>query len=204
MARQPASNYSFDDYLTTEREAIDVKHEYRAGQVYAMTSASLRHNLIVSNLSAELRTKLKDRPCHVLTQDMRVRIENADAVKYPDLVVQCGEPQFYDGREDVLLNPTALIEVLSPSTEAYDRGGKFADYRNLPSLKEYVLIAQDRFSVELFAHQADGRWLLSIFSDAEDHILFESLDCRIPLAEIYDKVVFDSDENETESQHKGS
>jgi len=197
MALQPTPEYSFDDYLATEREALEVKHEYRAGQVYAMTGASFKHNLITSNLSRELGYQLKHRPCHVLTQDMRIRIETVDAAKYPDLIVQCGEPQFYDEREDVLLNPTLLVEVLSPSTEAYDRGGKFADYRNLPGLDEYVLIAQDRCSVEVFARQTDGRWLLSTFNDPSGSVLFESLDCSVSLAEIYHKVNFEaSRENE--------
>jgi len=199
MALQPTTDYSFDDYLATEREAIDVKHEYQAGQVYAITGASFRHNLIVSNLSRELGNQLKDQPCHVLTQDMRIRIEATDAAKYPDLIVQCGEPKFFDGRKDVLLNPTLLAEVLSPSTEAYDRGGKFADYRNLPSLEEYALISQERFSIEVFTRQADGRWLLSTFSESTDRIPLESLDCQISLAEVYDKVVLDSSDNETQS-----
>jgi Uma2 family endonuclease len=191
MALQPSPDHTFDDYLANERESVKIKHEYQAGHVFAMTGASFRHNLIVSNLSAELRDRLKKRPCHVLTQDMRVRIEVTDAAKYPDLIVQCGEPLFYDERNDVLLNPTLLVEVLSPSTEAYDRGDKFADYRMLPSLEEYALIAQDRLSVEIFTRQADGRWLFNTFSDITENALFESLECAIPLAEIYDKIDFE-------------
>jgi len=197
MALQAKPVYSFDDYLANEREAVDVKHEYVAGQVFAMTGASYHHNLIVINLASELRNQLKNRPCSVLSSDMRVRIETADAAKYPDIVALCGEPRFYDQRRDVLSNPTLLVEVLSPSTEAYGRGGKFAIYRGLASLQEYVLIAQDRFSVEVFTRQADGRWLLSATSEPDALITFDSIQCRMPLREIYDKVQFEPPEGKT-------
>lgn len=161
MALQTQPTYSFDDYLAVERDSIDEKHEYVAGRVYAMTEASYNHNLIVANLTAELHDRLKGRPCAALANDMRVRIETTNACKYPDIIALCEEPRFYDGRKDVLTNPTLLFEVLSPSTEAYDRGAKFAIYRALPSLQEYVLIAQDRLSVEVFGRQQDDRWLLT-------------------------------------------
>jgi len=192
MALQVRPEYTFDEYLAAEREAVDVKHEYLAGRLYAMTGASYGHNLIVTNLARELGNRLKDRPCAVLTNDMRVRIETGDAGKYPDIVALCDQPRFYDERRDVLLNPTLLVEVLSPSTEAYDRGGKFAIYRKLPSLREYVLVAQDRFSVEVFTRQPDGRWLLSAFDKPDDLVPFESIQCQVPLRDIYDKVELES------------
>jgi Uma2 family endonuclease len=192
MALQTRPNYSFDDYLAVEREAIDEKHEYAAGRVYAMTGASYRHNLIVSNLARELGNQLKGRPCAALTNDMRVRVEAADACKYPDVAALCEEPQFHDERNDVLLNPTLVVEVLSPSTEAYDRGGKFALYRALPSLQEYVLVAQDRLSVEVFTRQPDNRWLLTAYNALDDQVTFDSIQCRILLNEIYDKVKLDT------------
>jgi Uma2 family endonuclease len=157
-----------------------------------MTGATYNHNLIVTNLSGELRTQLRGRPCAVLTSDMRVRVEAANACKYPDIITLCEPPRFYDERRDVLMNPTLLVEVLSPSTEAYDRGGKFAIYRMLASLREYVLIAQDRFSVEVFTRQPDDRWLLSANGVPDDDCVFEAIQCRVPLAEIYDKVEFES------------
>lgn len=195
MALQTQPEYSFDDYLAIEREAIDEKNEYAAGRVYAMTGASYNHNLVVSNLVAELRIQLKGRPCAVLSSDMRVRIESADACKYPDIVALCDEPRFYDGRRDVLMNPALLIEVLSPSTEAYDRGGKFAVYRTLPSLRKYVLVAQDRLSVEVFARQQGGRWLLSAFGTLDDKVELDSIQCRIPVRDIYDKVRFETSDD---------
>jgi Uma2 family endonuclease len=190
MTPQAEPGYAFDDYLTIERSTSDSKHEFIAGHVYAMTGASFQHNLIVANLVAELRLQFKQRPCAVLSNDMRVRIEQADAVTYPDIVALCEQASFYSQRSDVLLNPALLVEVLSPSTEAYDRGGKFALYRQIPSLREYVLIAQDRYSVEVFTRQDDGRWLLSVLNEPDVLVAFESIGCQIPLAEIYDKVSF--------------
>lgn len=192
MALQIQPEYTFDEYLAIERESVDEKHEFAAGRVYAMTGATYNHNLIVANLSRKLGNQLEARPCTVITSDMRVRIETADAGKYPDVITLCGEPRFYDGRRDVLMNPTLLVEVLSPSTEAYDRGGKFAIYRTLPSLREYVLIAQDEFSVEVFTRRDDGRWLLDAFSAPDDEVVFDSIQCRVRLREIYDKVRFES------------
>lgn len=119
---------------------------------------------------------------------MRVRIESGDAATYPDLVALCEPPRFYDERRDVLTNPTLLVEVLSASTEAYDRGSKFAIYRNLASLREYVLIAQDRFSVEVFTKQPDGRWLLGAVDEPDESVRLESIQCEVLLRNIYAKV----------------
>lgn len=188
MVSQAQSAYGFSDWLAAEREALDSKHEYEAGQVYAMTGASFNHNLIVSNLIGELRNRLRAQPCAVLGTDMRVRIQAADAAKYPDVLVVCGAPQFHDDRRDVLLNPTLIIEVLSPSTEAYDRGGKFAVYRQLPSLAEYALVAQDPVSVELYTRQPDGSWLYRFHGDLEDRVTLTSLDCVLPVRDIYGRV----------------
>ncbi|MBK1732934.1 Uma2 family endonuclease [Thiococcus pfennigii] len=188
MSTQPQPHYSFEDYLTVEREACDERHEYLAGQVFAMTGASYSHNLIVMNLAAELRQRLKTGPCAVLANDMRLRIEAADACVYPDVVVLCDAPTFHDGRRDVLTRATWVAEVLSPSTEGYDRGGKFALYRRLPSLRQYVLVAQDRLAVDVFTRQADGRWILDAHTDPHADVPFESLGCTLRLGEIYDKV----------------
>jgi Uma2 family endonuclease len=194
MALQTLYEYSFDDFLAVERQATDEKHEYVAGRVYAMTGATYNHNLIVTNLASELRTRLRKRLCSVLANDMRVRIETADACRYPDIVALCEEPSFYDDRNDVLLNPVLVIEVLSPSTEGYDRGEKFAVYRMLPSLREYVLVAQDRFCVDVFTRQDRDRWLLTAYSDTDDEALFDSVQCRVPLREIYERVQIETRE----------
>lgn len=193
MTLQPKPCYSFDAYLTAERAELDIRHEYVAGEVFAMTGATESHNIIVGNINRELGSQLKGRLCRVYANDMRVRIEGADAGKYPDVAAICGERLFYDQRRDVLLNPSLIVEVLSESTEAYDRGEKFAVYRRLPSLREYLLISQRRMRAELFMRQGDGDWLLTEYSDPMESVPLASIDCRLSLAEVYDKVEFQSD-----------
>lgn len=193
MLTQPVQDYSFEDYLAVEREAIDEKHEYVDGQVFAMTGASYTHNLIVGNLLTCLNNRLAATPCAVLPSDMRLRIETANACLYPDITVLCEEPTFHDKRQDVLINPLLTAEILSPSTEAYDRGGKFALYRQAPSLRHYLLIAQDRPDVNLFTHQPDGRWVLDAYRDTDAVVTLPALACEIRLSDIYAQVVFASD-----------
>jgi len=203
MSIQPKPYYSFEDYLAAERECIEEKHEYVAGQVFAMTGATYNHNLIATNLASELSQQLKSRPCTVLANDMRLRIEAADACLYPDVVVLCDTPAFHDRRKDVLTNVTLVAEVLSnrkrslerdpsPSTEGYDRGGMFAIYRGLPGLVQYVLIAQDRLAVDCFTRQADGRWVLDAYTDPDASIPLKSIGCTLSLREVYDKVESES------------
>jgi Uma2 family endonuclease len=192
MSTQPKPHYSFEDYLAAERDCIDAKHEYVAGQVFAMTGATYHHNLITTNVVSELRQQLKSRPCIALSSDMRLRIQAADACLYPDIVVLCDKPVFHDERKDVLTDATLVAEVLSPSTEGYDRGGKFALYRGLPGLRQYLLIAQDRLAMDLFTRQADGRWMLDAYTNMDTSIRLESIDCTLRLGEVYDKVDFDS------------
>jgi Uma2 family endonuclease len=188
MAIQPKPYYSFEDYLAAERECIDEKHEYVSGQVFAMVGATYNHNLITTNLARELSTRLKSRPCTVLSSDMRLRIRTGDACTYPDIVVLCDKPRFHDGRKDVLTDAVLVAEVLSPSTEGYDRGGKFALYRGLPGLRQYLLIAQDRLAIDVFTRQPDGRWLLEACTDPDTEVSLDSIGCTVSLREVYDKV----------------
>lgn len=192
MLTQPIQAYSFADYLAVEREAIDEKHEYVDGQVFAMTGASYAHNLIAGNLLRCLGNRVAD-TCAVLPSDMRLRIEAANACLYPDVTVLCDEPRFHDNRKDVLLNPLLVAEVLSPSTEGYDRGGKFALYRQVASLRHYLVVAQDRHDINLFTRQPDGRWVLDAYRDADAVIALPELACEIGLGDIYAQVVFPSD-----------
>jgi Uma2 family endonuclease len=173
-------------YLDAERRAV-VKSEYYDGQAYAMSGASRRHNLIAINLSREISLQLRDRPCEVYVNDMRVRVSEEGPYTYPDLVVVCGDPRFQDGEFDTLLNPTVLVEILSPSTEAHDRGAKFAYFRRLDSLKEYVLVAQDRVLVERYTRQGDD-WLLTESIRLDESLRLTSIDCVVPLSEVYAKV----------------
>jgi len=188
MSLQPKPFLSLDDWLAGERAALEGRSEYLDGEVFAMTGASFKHNIIVVNISRELSTQLKGRPCQVYTNNMKVLIRSANAGKYPDLVAHCGEPELLDDRQDVLLNPGLIVEVLSASTEVYDREGKFALYRQLPSLREYLLVAQDRVRVELYRRGVDDRWTLTNYVGLADRVTLGSLDCTLVLAEVYDKV----------------
>jgi Uma2 family endonuclease len=156
-----------------------------------MSGASYRHVIITSNLGRELGTALRQRPCVVGTSDFRVRVAPAGLYTYCDVVVVCGEPRFADDSTDTLLNPVLLIEVLSPSTEAYDRGFKSAQYRTLETLQEYALVSQTEPRVEVFRRQSGGGWLLSESVGLQAVCRFESVECSIALAEVYSKVKFE-------------
>lgn len=187
MSRQAKTYITPEEYLSLERQA-EYKSEYFDGEVFAMVGASRKHNLITTNISRELSQQLKNKPCEVYSSDMRVRIPNANLYTYPDLSVACDEPKFEDAEVDTLLNPTLIVEVLSRSTAAYDRGGKFAFYRTIESLNEYLLVSQNTFHVEQYAKQPDGRWLLSDFRAPEDMLQLDSVQCSLSVKEIYDKV----------------
>lgn len=180
--------YSFAEYLEIERKA-EYRSELVNGYIYAMAGASRMHNLVAGNTFGELRQQLKGRPCEAYTSDMRVKVEATGRVAYPDVVVMCGKPVFADAVKDTLLNPLVIVEVLSPSTEADDRGEKFAHYRRIESLQEYVLIAQDRIRVEHFLRQGE-QWLLTEVADLDSKLELPSLACTVPLRDIYDKVDF--------------
>lgn len=188
MSLQPNIAYSFDDYLAAERATGGQRHEYLDGEVFAMTGASWEHNVITANLTSELHTRLKSRPCTVLSNDLRVRIETANAGTYSDVAVFCEEPVFYDSRRDTVMNPTLLIEVLSPSSEGYDRGGKFACYRTLTSLQQYVLVAQDRIAVDILTREGSSRWVITAYDRLDQDVPFDAIGCTVPMAEIYAKV----------------
>lgn len=175
------------EYLRWERQA-ESRSEYHAGQVFAMAGASRRHHRIVTNLSTALSVQLKFRPCNNYSSDMRVRIGNAERYVYPDIVATCGREEFEDDQQDVLLNPLLIIEVLSPSTEAYDRGDKFRYYQTISSLREYVLVSQDRRCFEVYRQQPDGRWLDESRSMPPLTLRLESVDCVLTEAEVYAKV----------------
>ena len=157
-----------------------------------MSGGSYRHFQIIGNLNAALHTALKDRPCSVGSSDLRLQVLTTGLYTYPDIVVICGEPQFADEHKDMLLNPTFLAEVLSPSTEGYDRGLKSTHYRAIESLKEYALVSQSEPRIEVYRRMPNGGWLLMEFAGLDAMCRFASLECNMPLAEIYRKVVLDS------------
>jgi Uma2 family endonuclease len=177
------------EYLERERRA-DWRSEFYRGEMFAMAGASWEHTLIKDNLAREAGNHFKDGPCHVATSDLRVKVSVTGLYTYPDLVIVCDQPQFEDQVQDTLLNPRVIVEVLSDSTEKYDRGTKFAHYRQLPSVEEYVLVAQDRPLVERFVRQTDDSWVLTAFGDLSGTFEFGSIAAAIPMAEIYRGVQF--------------
>jgi Uma2 family endonuclease len=179
------------EYLDRERSA-EFKSEYCEGVVYAMSGASLAHNIISVNVTGGLWFQFKGRPCQVFTNDMKVRVENRGIYTYPDALALCGEARFDDRHKDVLLNPTLIFEVLSPSTEAYDRGKKFSHYQHIVTLTDYVLIAQDTIRVERYQRQADGSWRYTCHEGSEEILHFAALESALRLTDIYDKVDFPS------------
>ena len=185
------THYTAEEYLALERSA-SIKSEFHDGQIYAMTGASRAHNLISLNIGRELSLQLKNRPCEAYMNDMRVKATKARSYHYPDIAVACGTPVFEDTQVDTLLNPTLLIEVLSPSTEAYDRGGKFAHYRKIDSLREYLLVMQDQPGIERYVRQGEV-WILSEALGLEAAMLLESIACTLSLREVYDKVFGDQE-----------
>lgn len=185
--------YSREEYLALERAAT-TRSEYLNGEIFAMAGGTRRHCRIAANLVARTDEQLRETPCEVFGSDMRVKISTSGLYTYPDVTIACGELLFDDRAGDTLLNPRVIFEILSDTTEAYDRGKKFDHYRQIPSLMEYVLVSQDEALVERFVRQADGAWSLTVFRGCEAVLELESVGCRLSLADTYFKVSFDSDE----------
>lgn len=191
MSTAPKRCPTPQEYLAQERKA-NTKSEYLNGEIFAMAGTSRKHNLIAVNLARELSERLREGDCEVYQSDMRVKVDETGLYTYPDVTVVCGGPEFEDAEVDTLLNPLILFEVLSSSTADYDRGGKFAHYRRLPSLREYVVVSQDRVLVEHHVRQPKNQWVLSELDSLQDTLELPSVACEIPVAEIYLKVRFDS------------
>lgn len=199
---QTIARYTVEEYLALERQSEE-RHEYIDGQVYAMAGESNEHADITVNLVVELGSQLKGTPCRVWTKDSKVlsgpAIRSYKSIKglfsYPDIVVVCGEPRFLDDHRDVLLNPTLIIEVLSPSTESFDRGEKFWRYRtHLASLTDYVQVSQALPLIEHFRRQSDDEWVLSTVSDMAGSLNLASINCTLRMSEVYDRVSFPEEE----------
>lgn len=178
-----------EEYLRIER-AAEWKSEYVDGEIFAMSGASPRHVLITLNLAAELRNALRETPCAAYSADLRVATDRHRHYTYPDVVVACEPLQYVDEHRDTITNPILIAEVLSESTEKYDRGAKFERYRGIPTLAEYLLVAQDRVHVELYTRQPNAAWVLREWNDAGATIDLASLECSVAIAEIYAKVTF--------------
>lgn len=175
-----------EEYLAREAQA-EYKSEYHNGEMYALAGGSANHNLITSNILVALRHLLSQRSCRVFINDMRLHVKQSGLYTYPDVMVVCGKIEFVTGRDDTVINPVVIVEVWSDSTKAYDRGEKFAMYRQIPTLQEYVMIDQTRFYVEHF--RRDGNfWVLETIEQMDTSLNLPSLDCGIPLTTIYEKV----------------
>lgn len=176
------------EYLEIERHS-EIKHELINGRMYALPGASRQHIKIALSIAASLRSQMRDRNCDVYMADMRVNVDPSGKYVYPDVVAVCGEQHFEDSEVDTLLNPSVIIEVLSDSTERYDRSDKFDYYRSIASLREYVLVAQDIMRVDHYVLQ-DGQWVFSALTAAGARLSLTSIECEISLADIYEKVEF--------------
>ncbi len=190
MISQGTNKITPEEYLEFEKNS-ELKHEYFDGEIFAMVGARKNHNRISTNLSRVLGNQLLKRPCDVFSSDMRVKVEAIEKYTYPDIVVACDKIEFLEDELDSLLNPVVIIEILSESTESYDRGLKFAHYRLIESLQEYILISQYHCQAEKFKRDEGGIWLFSSVDEMENSVKIESIKCELPLSEIYHRVEFE-------------
>jgi Uma2 family endonuclease len=179
-----------EEYLAVERMA-ESRSEYLEGMISAMVGASSAHSMITFNVSVALGKQLHGKPCRGFSSDMKVQTSDERLYAYPDLTIACGKLHFRDENKDVLLNPKVIIEVLSPSTEDYDRSKKFALYKRIESLTDYLLIAQDRPTIDHYRKNEEGDWLLRDTYGLGASVQIASIECALPLAEVYDGVTFD-------------
>ena len=191
MTALPKPRLTAEEYLAIER-AAPFKSEFINGEMYAMAGATMTHALITNNVGGGLWSRLRGKPCRAYSSDLRVHVPDTGAYTYPDISVVRDPPETVSAEKDNLVNPTLLVEVLSPSSEGYDRGAKFLHYQRLAPLRDYLLVAQDQARVEHYAKQTGrgNQWLLTIFSGLETTVPLTSLGIELPLAEIYGGVAF--------------
>ena len=188
----PAKNfYAPEEYLRMEENSSE-KHEYFQGEIFSMGSGIPRHNFLVANVTAELIFGLRGKDCTPYSSDMRILVRSSGLYTYADVSVVCGETELAPDRNDTIINPVLIVEVLSPSTEKYDRSQKFELYRGLESLKDFLLVDQARVYIELYTRSASDTWLLQTFNSLSQTVTLVSVNLAIPVANFYDKVKFDS------------
>lgn len=186
---QDALHMDETSYLVFESKN-EQKHEFVDGQVYAMTGASWNHNVICQNVATTLNNQLADSPCVVVANDLRLKVESKNvSFRYPNIMVICDEPQFVEGRDDTILNPSVLVEVLSPSSVVVDHNVKLDEYTSINSVQEYIMIAQDEAKIERFQRQVTGGWLYSNVKGLDQIITLSSINCQINLETIYNKII---------------
>ncbi|HEX8161734.1 MAG TPA: Uma2 family endonuclease [Pyrinomonadaceae bacterium] len=190
MSTQPGRRYTLEEYFALEL-ASEEKYEYFDGEVFAMSGGSRDHEQIVANLLVTLRNALRGRECRVYPSNLRVTVPSQPPYRYPDLTALCDAPRFEKiGGVDALVNPTLIVEVLSPTTEAYDRGDKFTHYKSIGSFAKYLLVAQHRPHVTHYVKGGDGAWKYEELNDLNESLRLETLDCRLALGDIYEGVEF--------------
>ncbi|MEO5945527.1 MAG: Uma2 family endonuclease [Chitinophagaceae bacterium] len=191
--KEPAPKYNFisqEEYLLAEREATE-KHEYFQGEVFAISGASLQHNIIFHNVYGDISHKLKGSNCKPFGSDLRIHIPLNSFYTYPDISMICGKPETPDESNDTVLNPSVIIEILSKSTKDYDRGTKFHLYRSIKTLKEYILIDSTSVSVEIYKRQLDDSWILTEFKQLSSQFVISTINLTIPLNALYEDVSFE-------------
>jgi Uma2 family endonuclease len=190
--------YTVDEYLAMER-AAEERHVYMDGEIFAMAGEADAHGIISVNIVISLGSQLKGNPCQVRTKETKVRSglapmgghKTKGLFSYPDVLVICGEPEHHDAHRDIILNPKVIVEVLSESTEGFDRGDKFTRYQTCnPTLTDYVLVSQDKPQVEHFHKPASGPWTYQLYTGLDATVLLDSIGCTLKLADVYDRVVF--------------
>ncbi|MEO8211410.1 MAG: Uma2 family endonuclease [bacterium] len=192
MSIQKVTKLTEKEYLEIERKA-EFKSEYYDGEMFSLAGASLEHNRISKNITKSLNNQLNNKPCESFQSDLKIKEQSSGLFTYPDIVVICGEPEFYDKEKDTIVNPIVLMEVLSPSTEGYDRGFKFELYRKIKSLKGYLIISQKQISIEYFTRNADESWNLKEYNVKNQSIDIKSINCSLDLNEVYYNVKFNID-----------
>ena len=198
--REHAKKYvTPEEYLTLE-ETAEYKSEYYRGEIFAMAGTSINHNRIVRNLSRKLDQALINNKCEAFTSDIKVWIQEKDLFTYPDVIVVCGKPEFYPDRDDTIMNPLVIIEVLSDSTKNYDRIEKFEFYRTLPTFQEYILVDQYKIHIEHFYQESKGKWIFTEYNHIDDVLNFEKIDLKMSLKDIYYRVEFKKEEDTKSSR----
>jgi len=193
MAANPERRYTLEEYFELERKS-EKRFEFWAGEIFCMSGVSADHAQIEINLVVLLNSCFAGRKCRIFPAPVRIKVPSAPPYRYADLSALCGEPKFEEiGGVGALTNPALVVEILSSSTEAYDRGDKFTHYKSIPSFGEYLLVAQHRPHVTQFVRQDDGSWGYREFNDLGESLKLSSLDCELRLGEIYQNVSFDSE-----------
>ena len=186
MASEPRQRLTIPEYLAFERQS-ETKHDYLDGEIFAMTGASREHNRITLNIALSFETQLEERDCEVFANEMRVRTPT-NLLTYPDVIVVCGPESYDDSEVDTLLNPSVVVEVLSKSTESYDRNTKFFHYRSIPSLSDVLLVAQNKVHVEHFHRRSREEWTLLEIDDLTQRLDLPAINCKLDLKRVYRRV----------------